>query len=126
MKHIIFIVLAFLFVAACTKTETATTPSQTIITTDSSEYTGRLQVKVFDAGNSQSIQGADVFLYPTYEDLKRNFYLNTLQSSASGVADFGYILQGNYYLRATLGAKSDTNVVQVLGRKTITRNMFIH
>ena len=74
--------------------------------------------------NNVVINDAQVFLYPTYDDLKRNFYINTI-SSISGTADFGYILQGNYYLRAQSGLKSDTNVVQVMGQKTITRTMIV-
>ncbi|MES2381291.1 MAG: hypothetical protein V4538_09625 [Bacteroidota bacterium] len=110
---------------ACSKSDNNSQPSQTIITSDSSEYSGRLKVVVLDgANNNNVINGASVFLYPTYEDLKRNFYLNTVVS-AGGNADFGYVLQGNYYLRAQSGTKSDTNVVQVMGQKTITRTMIV-
>ncbi|MES2654612.1 MAG: hypothetical protein V4620_03430 [Bacteroidota bacterium] len=110
---------------ACSKSDNNSQPSQTIITSDSSEYSGRLKVVVLDGTNNNNvINGASVFLYPTYEDLKRNFYLNTVVS-AGGNADFGYVLQGNYYLRAQSGTKSDTNVVQVMGQKTITRTMIV-
>lgn len=110
---------------ACTKSDNNSQPSQTIITSDSSQYSGRLKVVVLDGTNNNNvINGASVFLYPTYEDLKRNFYLNTVVS-AGGNADFGYVLQGNYYLRAQSGTKSDTNVVQVMGQKTITRTMIV-
>ncbi len=110
---------------ACSKSDNNSQPSQTIITSDSSQYSGRLKVVVLDGTNNNNvINGASVFLYPTYEDLKRNFYLNTVVS-AGGNADFGYVLQGNYYLRAQSGTKSDTNVVQVMGQKTITRTMIV-
>ncbi len=125
MKKIFFASFILVSILACTKTDSNPNPSQTIITSDSSQYSGRLKVIVLDGTNNNSvINGAQVFLYPTYDDLKRNFYINTV-SSISGTADFGYILQGNYYLRAQSGIKSDTNVVQVMGQKTITRTMIV-
>lgn len=125
MNKIIFAAIVLTGFMACTKTETNPNPSQTIITSDSSQYSGRLKVMVLDGTNNNAlINDAQVFLYPTYDDLKRNFYINTV-TSINGTADFGYILQGNYYLRAQSGIKSDTNVVQVLGQKTITRTMIV-
>jgi hypothetical protein len=125
MNKIIFAVIVLLIFIGCSKTETNPNPSQTIITSDSSQYSGRLKVIVLDGTNNNTvINNAQVFLYPTYDDLKRNFYINTV-SSISGTADFGFILQGNYYLRAQSGIKSDTNVVQVMGQKTITRTMIV-
>jgi hypothetical protein len=125
MNKIIFAVIVFLIFIGCSKTETNPNPSQTIITSDSSQYSGRFEVIVLDGTNNNTIiNNAQVFLYPTYDDLKRNFYINTV-SSISGTADFGFILQGNYYLRAQSGIKSDTNVVQVMGQKTITRTMIV-
>ena len=125
MKKLFFASLVLVVFMACTKTESNPNPSQTIITSDSSQYSGRLKVTVLDGTNNNSlINDAQVFLYPTYDDLKRNFYINTVYS-AGGTADFGYILQGNYYLRAQSGIKSDTNVVQVMGQKIITRTMIV-
>jgi len=125
MNKLFYTALVLVSFMACSKTDTVSTPNQTIITSDSSQYSGRLKVTVLDGTNNNSvINGAQVFLFPTFEDLKRNFYINTV-SSVSGTADFGYILQGNYYLRAQSGTKGDTNVVQVLGQKTITRTMIV-
>lgn len=125
MNKLIFAAIVIIGFMACTKTDSNSNPSQTIITSDSSQYSGRLKVVVLDGTNNNSvINDAQVFLYPTYDDLKRNFYINTV-SSISGTADFGYILQGNYYLRAQSALKSDTNVVQVMGQKTITRTMIV-
>jgi hypothetical protein len=125
MNKLIFSMMILIAVSSCTKSETAANPNQTIITNDSSQFSGRLKVIVLDGTNGNNvINGAQVFLYPSYEDLKRNFYLNSI-TSFGGEADFGYILQGNYYLRAQSGTKSDTNVVQVLGQKTITRTMIV-
>lgn len=125
MNKLIFAAIVIIGFMACTKSESNPNPSQTIITSDSSQYSGRLKVTVLDGTNNNVvINDAQVFLYPTYDDLKRNFYINTV-SSIGGTADFGYILQGNYYLRAQSGIKSDTNVVQVMGQKTITRTMIV-
>ncbi|MFA9214974.1 MAG: hypothetical protein ACEQSR_14230 [Candidatus Methylacidiphilales bacterium] len=117
-------------IASCTKTETLKTETivnnkDSIITIDSSLFNGRLKVLVLDGtNNNTAVNGAQVFLYPTYEDVKRNYFIYSV-SSLAGQADFGYILQGNYYLRAQFGTKSDTNVVQVLGQKIITRTMIV-
>lgn len=125
MRKYFLVIAAASTLYACSKSDNNSQPSQTIITSDSSQYSGRLKVVVLDGTNNNNvINGASVFLYPTYEDLKRNYYLNTVVS-AGGNADFGYVLQGNYYLRAQSGTKSDTNVVQVMGQKTITRTMIV-
>ena len=127
IKVTCFLVLVVALVSCDKSNSSSPTPSQNIITSDSSQYTGKLVVKVLDGTNNNNnlIVGAQVFLYPTYEDLKRNFYLNTISTIGDGNANFGFILQGNYYLRAQSGNKSDTNVVQVLGQKTITRTMIV-
>ena len=124
MKNTLLLFVLACIIFACSKSDSSN-PSQTIITSDSSQFTGRLKVVVLDGTNGNStINGAQVYLYPSYEDLKRNYYLNTV-NTASGTADFGFILQGNYYLRALSGNKGDTNVVQVMGQKTITRTMIV-
>jgi hypothetical protein len=124
MKNTLLLLVLANTLFACSKSDTSN-PSQTIITSDSSQYSGRLKVIVLDGTNGNSnINGAQVFLYPSYEDLKRNYYLNIV-NTAGGAADFGFILQGNYYLRAQSGNKGDTNVVQVMGQKTITRTMIV-
>lgn len=129
MNKLFAIILLALMVSACTKTETLQPQiinnKDSIITIDSSLFNGRLKVLVLDGSNNNTaVNGAQVFLYPTYEDVKRNYFIYSV-SSVSGEADFGYILQGNYYLRAQFGTKSDTNVVQVLGQKIITRTMIV-
>ncbi len=99
--------------------------TQTIISNDSSGTTGRLIVRVFDFNTSNAVANADVFLYARYEDINRNMYLNTIRTNNSGQADFGFILAGNYYLRATNGAKADTTIAQVITKNTITKNLFL-
>lgn len=130
MSKLFAIIILTVMVASCTKTETLKTETivnnkDSIITIDSSLFNGRLKVLVLDGtNNNTAVNGAQVFLYPTYEDVKRNYFIYSVSSTA-GEADFGYILQGNYYLRAQFGTKSDTNVVQVLGQKIITRTMIV-
>jgi len=129
MNKLFAIILLAFMVSACTKTETLQPQiinnKDSIITIDSSLFNGRLKVLVLDGNNNNTaVNGAQVFLYPTYEDVKRNYFIYSV-SSVAGEADFGYILQGNYYLRAQSGTKSDTNVVQVLGQKIITRTMIV-
>lgn len=99
--------------------------TQTVLNNDSSGTTGRLIVRVFDFNSSNTVANADVYLYARYEDISRNMYLNTIRSNNSGTADFGFILAGNYYLRATNGTKADTTIAQVITRNTITKNVFL-
>lgn len=99
--------------------------NQTIIEKDSSGTLGKLLVRVFDFNSGNTINNADVFLYARYEDINKNLYLNTVKSSGAGQADFGFILAGNYYLRATNGSKADTAIAQVIAKNTITKNIFL-
>lgn len=130
MNKFFSFILLLVIVSSCTKTETLKTETivnnkDSIISVDSSLFNGRLKVIVLDGANNNTVlNGAQVFLYTTYEDIKRNYFIYSV-SSAAGEADFGYVLQGNYYLRAQSGTKSDTNVVQVLGQKLITRTMIV-
>jgi hypothetical protein len=121
MKYILFCLSALLFVA-CTKQEGDT--SQTIITSDSSDITGRLYVDAYDI-NGNKLSNVSASLYLTYDDVKRNISLYTFTSNSSGRIDFGYILQGNYYVTGTNGNVHDTTVAQVLPKRTITRKLFL-
>jgi hypothetical protein len=52
--------------------------------------------------------------------------LNAISTgSFNSQADFGYLLQGNYYIRATKDGKADTSLVQVLSRRSVFKNMFL-
>ena len=123
---LITFILFILLITACTKKDDSTTPTQTIVTTDSSNVAGRLYVDVYDVnGNTLSASTASLFL--TYDDVKRNIPLYTISAGANGRVDFGYILQGNYYLtgKNTSGTLHDTTVAQVLPQRILTRKLIL-
>ncbi|MBU3663738.1 MAG: hypothetical protein FGM41_11165 [Bacteroidetes bacterium] len=127
MKSSLVILLIVLFFLACNSStrnnEVIPTP---IITIDSSEFNGRLYVYTYDFFNNNVMGNSDVYLYVNYNDIARNLWLNTIRTSAGqGEADFGFLLQGNYYLVANNGFKRDTAMVQVLGKRIIKRNLFL-
>ncbi len=111
---------------SCSKSESDnTTPQQQIVTTDSSEFNGRLKAEVRNVNNNLE-NNAVVYLYANYSDLVNNLSLNFVYTNNSGIADFGYLLQGNYYLlaRSLSGTVArDTAVVQVNSRRETTRLM---
>lgn len=111
---------------ACSKNDKDdTTPQQQIVTVDSSEFNGRLKAEVRDVNNNVE-NNAIVYLYANYSDLVNNLSLNYIYTNNSGIADFGYLLQGNYYLMARNLSGTvvrDTAVVQVTSRREITRIM---
>ncbi len=113
--------------AACTKTDTGNSNNNgnTIVTIDSSEFNGRLYVETYDYLLGTKISGADVFLYTNYEDIQRGIYLFYQKGNTAGEADFGYLLQGNYYLVSKTILKADTSLVQVLSKRTVHRNVYL-
>lgn len=118
--------LVMIVSASCSKSSSSDpTPQNTIITSDSSEYNGRLKAEV--RNNSNNLEAnAVVYLYANYSDLERNLSLNFIYTNSSGIADFGYLLQGNYYLMAQSTTNSflrDTTVVQVNSKRETTRSM---
>lgn len=128
-KNSIFVLIGLVFVAvatSCTPSENDnTTPQQQIVTTDSSEYNGRLKAEIRNVNNNLE-DNAIVYLYANYSDLVNNLSLNFVYTNNLGIADFGYLLQGNYYLlaRNMSGAVArDTAVVQVNSRRETTRLM---
>jgi hypothetical protein len=127
MKNSLAILLIVLFFGACNAStrnnEELPTP---IITIDSSEFNGRLYVYTYDFFNNNVLGNTDVYLYVNYNDIARNLWLNNIRTNTSqGEADFGFLLQGNYYLVANNGFKRDTAMVQVLGKRIIKRNLFL-
>lgn len=130
-KQFLFMISSFIAVVSvtsCTKGSTTngnTDPKPQIITTDSSEYNGRLKAQVYgQSGNLE--QNALVYLYPTYEDLTKNLSLNYAYTDQNGMADFGYLLQGNYYLMAVSSFNNslrDTVVTQVNSKRETLRQM---
>jgi hypothetical protein len=128
-KNSILIFIGFVFVVvatSCTQSENDnTTPQQQIVNTDSSEYNGRLKAEVRNVNNNLE-DNAIVYLYANYSDLVNNLSLNFVYTNNSGIADFGYLLQGNYYLLARNMSGTiarDTAVVQVNSRRETTRLM---
>lgn len=118
---------ALVIIFSCSKTDTSrpNNNQQTIIQNDTSGTTGRLIVRVLDFNSGNSVRDADVFIYARYEDIHKNIYLNTVRTLSNGQADFGLLLAGNYYLRATNGTKADTSIAQVITRNSIIKNMFL-
>lgn len=115
-----------LLVVSCSKnSDNDASPQQAIITSDSSEFNGRLKAEVRGVNNGLEANVV-VYLFPDYQALINNLSLNYQFTNSSGVADFGYVLQGNYYLlaRSTVnnGAR-DTVVVQVNSRREVVRQM---
>lgn len=132
--HNYFIVSLLLiqFLYSCERsneTPQQNTTVQNIITSDSSDVSGRLYVEVRNATNTASVSGATVHLYLNYDDMMRNIWLYRLNSSANGVVDFGYVLQGNYYITGSgvvsRTLRADTTVVQIIPRRTVRRFLYL-
>lgn len=128
MFYKIFFVVCLLYLFACSTSNIAPQPTQTIVSSDTSITSGNLQVTVYDNA-SNKVAGADVFLYLSYDDIKRNLYVLYLRTTSNGLANFGYINTGNYYIRASANIagiqKSDTAVVQVQSRRVIYKNSIL-
>ncbi len=121
-------IVAFATIAcntSSTKSNDAT--PQTIVTSDSSDATGRLYVITYNASGTSIYSGAVVKLFLSYEDVQRNLPLYSIVSDASGKADFGYILKGNYYVLGTYngGFYRDTTVAQIIPQKSVTRYLYL-
>jgi hypothetical protein len=123
---ILFGLMFIIIGSSCSKSSNDdTTPQQQIVTIDSSEFNGRLKAEVRDVNNNLE-NNAIVYLFANYSDLVNNLSRNYIYTTNSGIVDFGYLLQGNYYLlaRNVSGAVArDTAVVQVTSRREITRIM---
>ncbi|MFN4972150.1 MAG: hypothetical protein ACK4Y6_06620 [Bacteroidota bacterium] len=122
----------FLLVVSCQKaadTPNQNTTVQNIVSSDSSDVSGRLLVEVRNSTNTSGISNATVSLFLTYDDMLRNFALYRIASSSSGQVDFGYVLQGNYYLSGTALVsgitRTDTSVVQIIPKRTTTRFLYL-
>lgn len=128
MKKLAYLLLVLpLLVTACTRTETATPAKEAsdIILSDSSQFNGRLFVYTYDF-NTNNRLSADVYLYTSYEDIQRNLYLYYKKSQSNNAeADFGFLLQGNYYVVSRTFNKSDTSLVQVLSKREVKRNVYL-
>lgn len=121
-----------LTVVSCQKaadTPSQNTTVQAIVSTDSSDVAGRLQVEVRNTNNTGSVANATVSLFLNYDDVLRNYALYRISSSSSGQVDFGFVLQGNYYLTGSAVisgiTRTDTTVVQIIPKRTNTRFLFL-
>ncbi len=126
--QLVLFVFLGLFLASCSKTDTSTPKDigNTIVTSDSSQFNGRLFVYTYDFNNGSKITGADVFLYTNYEDIKRHIYLFYQKSNTSNaMCDFGYLMQGNYYIVSSNFNKTDTSLVQVLSKRVVNREVYL-
>jgi ABC-type uncharacterized transport system YnjBCD substrate-binding protein len=101
-------------------------PDQTIITSDSSGVSGRLYVEVYDV-NGNDLSGATVSLFLSKEDMMDNLPLHKIKSTSSGRVDFGYILQGNYYVTGfdAAGILHDTTPAQIIPKRELTRKLYV-
>ncbi|TAF75260.1 MAG: hypothetical protein EAZ53_06475 [Bacteroidetes bacterium] len=128
MIYKIFFIVCLLYLFACSTSNITPQPTQNIVSSDTSITSGNLQVTVYDNA-SNKVAGADVFLYLSYDDIKRNLYVLYLRTASNGLANFGYINTGNYYIRASANIagiqKSDTAVVQVQSRRVIFKNSIL-
>ena len=130
--HFIFIFfVAAAITISCRNTDpTPRQPSETqnIIYSDSSQFTGRLNIYTYNT-SAAKLPDAEIFLYLTYQDLLQDLYVLYLKSDRTGFADFGYINYGNYYLRAYATVSGnivrDTTVVQVRPRRVVSKNIIL-
>lgn len=101
MKIIYLSLLFVVFFSVACKKEDVAPLQQQIVTNDTSSTSGELTVDVkyiqnstvFDAG-----QNVNVRLYATYEDLKNDLFIYNLNTSDRGIAYFGFINIGTYYV----------------------------
>lgn len=116
----LFIISVMFF--ACKKDKDNNPPApQDIVTYDTSAYTGKLTVRVYNEGNTVP-ENFNVFLFASRQDLTDNIYLYHVPTNSIGISYFGYINYGNYYVKASgvmnsTSYESDTYVVQVRPRR---------
>lgn len=128
MNKLNFLILAIAFIfISCTRSETLNPEKDagTIILNDSSDFNGRLFVYTYDFYTNNRL-AADVYLYTQYEDIQRDLFLYYKRTQSSNAeADFGYLLQGNYYIVSRSNNRADTSLVQVLGKREVKRNVYL-
>lgn len=111
---------------------------QNIVTADSSGFTGGLTVYFFCMnGNLRVPNNVSVQLYASHNDLitsKSNSNVDlaiySINSGSGNVVNFGFIIQGNYYMYASVldgqTHYSLESVVQVLPQRYNRRNMTLY
>ncbi len=101
MKKLLFLsVLVTILASSCKKDNDSSPNSQDIVNNDTSPYTGILKVKVYynDGSVHETSEGVWVKLYATTQDIPFGYSMFELATNNSGVAYFGYINMGNYYV----------------------------
>lgn len=97
---------------------------------DAPPGTGLLRVYIFAGSRYQPVRDADVSLYLSLEDLDRDLYLDRRVTGRTGVADFGFLNAGNYYVFVEHYANetrySLTEPLQVQQGQTLTRNLILY
>jgi hypothetical protein len=86
-----------------------------------------LEVTVVDA-NGNPVNGVEVTLHATLEDLEKNIWIYRVFNNSNGVSDFGFINIGNYYIYANQASNRNNNpgdVAQVRSQKLTERTVVI-
>jgi hypothetical protein len=128
MKQLFTLILITgIFLSACTVDNSGYEPTQPVILNDTSQYTGRLVIRVYDiTNNNEKVDDAEVNLYGEYDDIAKDLPVLTIYSKSNGEADFGYVLKGQYYITAKKGALGDTAAAQVVSQNITYKNMFLN
>lgn len=110
MKYILICLATITLIAlsSCSNNRDTTPTGQTVIYADSSQFSGRLIVEVYDTQNRR-VNQALVGLYLNRADITDNLALLWLNTQSNGRADFGFVNLGNYYIKAEVA-----NTEQVL------------
>ena len=93
--------LSIMTLFSCNKDDDVNPIQQQVVTNDTSSTSGELTVEVKYSQNGSILsanQNANVRLYATYEDLKNDLYIYDLYTSDKGIAYFGFINIGTYYV----------------------------
>lgn len=128
---ILFIFCIFsLALVSCKKDNDNNPDSQDIVNEDNSELTGKLNVKVYyNNGNGAVVapSGVVVSLYASTQDIQYGYSMFDVSTNSSGVAYFGYVNIGNYYVVSTANIGNvnyqGIDMVQVRPRRDEILNM---
>ena len=128
MKKLIytFIGVAVLatFMNSCRGSNATPTESQTVIRSDSSEFTGRVSINIYDKFGAR-VSDAKVRIYSNYDDIARELFIFELDQGSNGTYDFGYMMVGNYYVEARRGTDYGQGAFQCYSNRTINKNVWL-
>ena len=135
MKKIFFLlpIASVILFFSCKKTNPEPPVPQNIVTVDTSAFTGELGVQVYYAINSNyytAPAGMSVELFAAYEDIQTGLSIYNMATNSSGLAYFGFINYGNYYVRASGNINNvfykNVSVVQVRPRRQELLNITMY